>query len=85
MSIEQTADLELSKHSDGWTKNFASVAGMRAIKMVGSPQGEPDSKVVVYYIETQYGPYLLQFMAPAKAWQLYYPLFAKIASSLQVS
>jgi hypothetical protein len=84
-SIDQLADQQFSEPSrpQDWVRVPARVAGMRAIKIVGTAKDNADRKMVQYYVETPNGTYLLQCIAPLGTYPLYSDLFATMLTKLQ--
>jgi hypothetical protein len=85
-SIKKAADARMAtKGLEGWSRSYMRVGGMRAMEVVGHPEGNPKLKIVRYFITTPSGPYLLQCVAPSETWFLYRQLFATIIKSIRFS
>ena len=83
-TIEDAADaLAATEGLEGWSRRFRQVAGLRAMEVVGHPKDNPKMKMARYFIATPSGPYLLQCVAPEKAWPLYRHIFEAIINSLR--
>lgn len=77
VTIEEAAQRQETKEqAKDWIRSAASVAGHRAVKIVGTPTKNPGLKMVEYYVEADNGYLLIQCLAIKEGWPVYAPVFA---------
>jgi hypothetical protein len=86
LTIEKAAKQQYKKQNRpaDWTQTPSTVNGRRALKIMISPDPRRQKKMVQYYVEVPDGYFMIQCIAPRKAWPQYAPLFAKIISSFEI-
>jgi hypothetical protein len=84
VTVESSIEKEFSDpdHAPDLTKYPARIANLSATKVVGSKKGNPNIRIVEYYVQRGTQQYYILFQGPRLDWATYSPVFEKMIASL---